>query len=166
MDRRVLVANFLETKDQSKISRVDGKVISQQQILSKPIQTNKNRFFEDDFLNKLTWNFVKYAGPLFCTAMLSTITYPLAVRVARSKRLFKLRDFYAIHISIAPFLAVIHINFFQLLLSYIRIKQKEKDLWDVKPNLEKEYRDVVECNLRQREITPGCEPYGYYFYQI
>ena len=51
-------------------------------------------------------------GPLFCTAMLGTITYPLAVRIARSKYLFRLRGFYAIHISIAPFLSLIHLNFF------------------------------------------------------
>jgi len=63
-------------------------------------------------MNKITINFLYYATPIFFTSMLATFTYPLAVRIARSKRLFKLRNFYAIHISIAPFLAYIHLNFY------------------------------------------------------
>ena len=39
-----------------------------------------------------------------------TVTYPLAVRVAR--RLFRLKGFYAIHLTIAPFLGVVHVNIF------------------------------------------------------
>jgi hypothetical protein len=88
------------------------------------------------FLNKLKWSIGYVTAPLFCTAMLGTITYPLAVKIARSKRLFKLRNFYAIHISIAPFLALIHINFFSFVQTMIRIKMIEMDFRDVKPNVE------------------------------
>ena len=54
--------------------------------------------------------------------MAGTITYPIAVRIARSKYLFKLRNFYAIHIAIAPFLALAHINIFAFVHAYMRIK--------------------------------------------
>ena len=46
------------------------------------------------------------------TALLGTFTYPKFVKLARSKRLLGLRNFYAIHFAIAPFLALIHLNFF------------------------------------------------------
>ena len=68
--------------------------------------------------------------PAFLTAMCGTITYPLMVRLARSKYLFKLRNFYAIHLSIAPFLALIHINIFSGIHTYMKIKQKEQDFDD------------------------------------
>ncbi len=65
--------------------------------------------------------------PVFITALCGTITYPIAVRIARSKYLFKLRNFYAIHISIAPFLAFAHINIFAGVHSYMRVKTIEAD---------------------------------------
>ena len=68
--------------------------------------------------------------------MLGTITYPIAVKIARSKRLFKLRNFYAIHVAIAPFLALIHINFFSFVQTMIRIKMTEKEFREVRPNVE------------------------------
>ena len=73
---------------------------------------NNNQFFANDLINNLARNFTYFAAPLFCTSMIGTITYPLAVRVA--KKAFKLRNFYSIHLTIAPFLALIHINFFAL----------------------------------------------------
>ena len=68
--------------------------------------------------------------PAFLTALCGTITYPLMVRLARSKYLLKLRNFYAIHLSIAPFLALIHINIFSGIHTYMRIKLKEQDFED------------------------------------
>jgi hypothetical protein len=53
--------------------------------------------------------------------MVATITYPIAVRIARS-RVFKLRNFYAIHVGIAPFLALVHVNIFAALLTFTKIK--------------------------------------------
>ena len=64
------------------------------------------------------------------TALVGTVTYPLAVRIARSKRLFKLRNFYAIHLAIAPFLAFIHINIFAGVHTLMRIKIKEEEFQD------------------------------------
>ncbi len=61
------------------------------------------------------------------TALCGTVTYPILVRVARSRYLFKLRNFYAIHASIAPFLALIHINIFSGVHAYMRIKIKESE---------------------------------------
>ena len=58
------------------------------------------------------------------TAMVGTITYPIAVRIARS-RLFKLRNFYAIHGAIAPFLALVHCNIFSFVQIYTKIKIRE-----------------------------------------
>ena len=54
-----------------------------------------------------------------------TFTYPIAVRIARG--LFKLRGFYAIHLSIAPFLALVHVNILGTTHMYFRIKQTEKE---------------------------------------
>ena len=68
--------------------------------------------------------------------MAGTITYPLAVRVARSKYLFKLRNFYAIHLAIAPFLALAHINIFALVHAYMRIKIQEEDYRLYNPKLQ------------------------------
>jgi hypothetical protein len=64
------------------------------------------------------------------TALAGTLTYPLAVRIARSRYLLKLRNFYAIHIAIAPFLAFAHINIFSAVNTYMRIKIKEEDFRD------------------------------------
>ena len=62
--------------------------------------------------------------------MAGTVTYPIAVRIARSRYLFKLRNFYAIHIAIAPFLAFAHINIFGGVHSYMKTKVKESDYRD------------------------------------
>ena len=71
-------------------------------------------------VNVSTW-----AVPTFATAMLGTFTYPRAVRLARSPRLLGLKNFYAIHFAIAPFLALIHLNFFSLLYGYFLINKIE-----------------------------------------
>ena len=81
-----------------------------------------NLFFENDFYNMLMMMFSYWGAPLFTTSMLATVTYPLAVRIARSKRLFKLRNFYAIHVSIAPFLGFIHLNAFIFVQTLIAVK--------------------------------------------
>ena len=57
--------------------------------------------------------------------MCGTVTYPIAVRI--SKRVFKLRGFYAINLSIAPFLALIHVNILGVTHMYFRIKVTEKE---------------------------------------
>ncbi len=58
---------------------------------------------------------------MLLTAMAGTITYPIAVRIARA-RPFKLRNFYSIHLSIAPFLALVHVNIFSAFFAYMKIK--------------------------------------------
>lgn len=63
--------------------------------------------------------------PVSLTMLCGTFTYPIAVRIAR--KVFRLRGFYAIHLSIAPFLAFTHINIFGTLHSYFRIKVKERE---------------------------------------
>ena len=57
--------------------------------------------------------------PLFFTAMLGTITYPLAIRIVRSKRLFGMKDKGLIHLTIAPFLSYIHLNFFSIVKAHM-----------------------------------------------
>jgi hypothetical protein len=56
--------------------------------------------------------------------MAATITYPIAVRIARS-RLFKLRNFYSIHLAIAPFLALVHVNIIGFFYIMTKIKFME-----------------------------------------
>ena len=74
---------------------------------------------------KNVWQFIV---PIFITALCGTVTYPIAVRVARSRYLFKLRNFYAIHIAIAPFLAFAHINIFAVFQTLMKIKLKEAEI--------------------------------------
>ena len=103
----MLVSNFLESKSQSKISRIGGQMLDQ-------TMTENNSF--NNFVN----NFKKFIIPATITMMCGTVTYPIAVRVA--KRVFRLKGFFAIHFSIAPFLAVVHVNIFGALHAYFRIK--------------------------------------------
>ena len=84
-------------------------------------------------------NVKKVLVPVFVTAMAGTITYPIAVRIARSKYLFKLRSFYAIHLAIAPFLAFAHVNIFFGVFTYLRITTMEGD-----------YRDFLAANPHAR----------------
>ena len=57
--------------------------------------------------------------------MCGTVTYPIAVRIV--KRIFRLRGFYPIHLAIAPFLALVHVNIFGVCHTYFRIKHIEKE---------------------------------------
>ena len=97
---------------------------------------------EDILRNKLLLNFSFFAAPIGMTAILGTFTYPRAVRIARSKRLLGLRNFYAIHFAIAPFLALIHLNFFALVQSYFKLKIHEVDFID-QTNLDKLKRKQI-----------------------
>ena len=68
--------------------------------------------------------------------MCATVTYPLAVRVAR--KIFKLRGFYSIHLAIAPFLALAHVNIFGVWHMYFKIKHTELEYETLKPHLVRE----------------------------
>jgi len=70
-------------------------------------------------------NFSYYTVPMGSTAILATFTYPFFVKIARSKRLLGLRNFYAIHIAIAPFMAFVNLNFFGFLQTIFQMKIKE-----------------------------------------
>lgn len=67
----------------------------------------------------------KWLLPATLTMLCGTVTYPIAVRIAR--KVFRLKGFYAIHLSIAPFLALVHVNIFGTLHSYFRLKIAERD---------------------------------------
>ena len=93
---------------------------------------------EDESVAKLPMmgfreNFLKLVLPAATTMLCGTFTYPVAVRVAR--RMFGLRGFYSIHISIAPFLAFIHVNIFGTLFALGRIKAIEYDYDRLAPKL-------------------------------
>ena len=77
---------------------------------------------------------------MFC----GTFTYPVAVRVAR--RVFKLRGFYAIHISIAPFLALVHINIFGTLHGFMRAKIAEQEYKRLAPLLKMQQSSLARKN--------------------
>ena len=156
-----MVSNFMENKAQADISRFGGQML---QAPSISVNDQAPGILNSKFALKLKHNLQLWALPLSMTAMLGTITYPLAVKVARSKRLLKLRNFYAIHASIAPFLAFIHINFFSFVQTIIRIKQTESEYRRLMKSYEQDYLDLVLCQSKQ--TTPGGEPYGLSFYQI
>ena len=134
MDRRLLVSNFLEGKSQARTSKFGGKMMA-----------DELKQEENEFSRKMLWNTGYFTIPIFSTAMLGTVTYPLAVRIARSKRLFKLRSFYAIHLAIAPFLALIHINFFSLVQTLFRIKLLEMEYRKFRPTLNQDMLDIMNC---------------------
>lgn len=78
-------------------------------------------------------NFYKLVLPAAATMFCGTFTYPVAVRVAR--KVFRLRGFYAIHISIAPFLALIHVNIFGTLHALGRVRAMEHEFERLAPHL-------------------------------
>ena len=81
-------------------------------------------------LQQFIGNATKIIFPIFITMMCGTVTYPIAVRIA--KRIFKLRGFYQIHLSIAPFLALVHVNIFGNSHMYFRIKHTEREYESVR----------------------------------
>lgn len=66
-----------------------------------------------------------------------TFSYPIAVKITR--KIFKLRGFYQIHLSIAPFLALFHVNVFGLTHAYLRIKLMEDEFETLKHLITKDY---------------------------
>lgn len=91
-------------------------------------------------------NVSKVIAPALITMMCATVTYPLAVRFV--KRVFGLRGFYAIHLTIAPILALIHVNIFGVSHTLFRIKHLEREFDAVKSNLrtEREYDSYATVN--------------------
>lgn len=82
---------------------------------------------------------------MFFTALCGTVTYPIAVRIARKG--FKLKGFYAIHLAIAPFLALVHVNILGVTSMYARIKVIEAEFDRMQPLLKQtnkldNFRDV------------------------
>ena len=114
-DRKLIISNFLESKDQSKVSKLGGQTLAGSSEDESPA--------ESVFVRGIKENFQKVVFPGMITMLCGTFTYPVAVRVAR--KIFRLRGFYAIHISIAPFLALIHVNIFATCHALFRAKCME-----------------------------------------
>ena len=102
----------METKKQSQISRLGGSMLDEAEAQKSPFTL---------FTDKLK----KWLLPASITMLCGTVTYPIAVRIAR--KVFRLKGFYAIHLAIAPFLALFHVNIFGTLHSYFRLKIAEND---------------------------------------
>ena len=113
LDRKLKTSNFLESREQAKVSKMGGALLES----------------TEDKTATFAWQFkancLKLIVPAFLTMLTGTFTYPIAVRVARS-RPFRLRGFYAIHAGIAPFLAFIHVNVFAAWHQYFKIKLTEE----------------------------------------
>jgi hypothetical protein len=103
---------MLESKAQSRISRLGGEMMSDKVVHKSPIAV---------FFDKMQ----QWMLPVSLTMLCGTFTYPIAVRIAR--KVFRLKGFYAIHLSIAPFLGLVHTSIFGVLHSYSRIKIIERD---------------------------------------
>lgn len=95
--------------------------------------------------------------------MCGTITYPIAVRIAR--KVFRLKGFYAIHFAIAPFLAAVHVNIFAGLHAYFRIKIIEKEF---ERNLRSQKLSVEMQNFIQdrHENVPACDYIHASYYKV
>lgn len=105
--------NLLESKAQAKVSAVGGSLLS-----DETLDVSRLTLFTDKIKT--------FILPGFATMMCGTVTYPLAVKIARS-RLFKLRGFYAIHLAIAPFLGFVHVNILGIFHAYATIKVMERN---------------------------------------
>ena len=147
-DRKKFVSNFLETGEQSKVSSLGGATLSSSSYLTDEDKTAK-------VLTKFAGNAGSLILPIAVTMLCGTVTYPIAVRIAR--KVFKLRGFYAIHLSIAPFLALAHVNIFGVSQAYCWIKLMERDFEQLKPllaregKLENPYKTYE--SLRQIKVT-------------
>ena len=120
-ERKLLVSNFLESKEQSRISKLSGVTL-----------TNTSDINQDNqMLNRFISNASQTIAPLAITMMCGTFTYPIAVRIA--KRVFRLRGFYPIHFSIAPFLGLVHVNVFGTVQTYFMIKVMEREFEMLRP---------------------------------
>lgn len=97
------VGNLLESSKQAEISKLGGKLFDENNIV-------KSNF--SNYLDILRVWVLSATLTMLC----GTVTYPIAVRIAR--KIFRIRGFYAIHISIAPFLAFVHTNIFGTSLAY------------------------------------------------
>ena len=83
-ERKMLTTNFLESKDQSKVSRLGGA------SLSANVEFKDNG--SSNVITKFVDNSSKFLLPITITMLCGTVTYPIAVRIAR--RIFRLRGFY------------------------------------------------------------------------
>ena len=95
---------------------------------------------------------MKLVLPGALTMFCGTFTYPVAVRIAR--RIFGLRGFYPIHISIAPFLALIHVNIFGVLHTLGRIRAIEMEHDRLQPYLRDSQLEAY-SNLTQLRTLHG-----------
>lgn len=140
LDRKVLVGNFMESQEQARLSRFGGDMLARVEnastvdaALSKDANSMDHLFAEH-----IKANMLKLIAPIFITTMTASVTYPLAVRIVRGWP-FRVRGYYAIHFSIAPFLALINVNVFGVSHGYFRIKLVEADFRSVEREIVKDY---------------------------
>ena len=108
------------------------------------LSESKTQDAYSQIINQLVSNTYKVIVPVFMTLMCATVTYPLAVRIAR--KVFKLRGFYAIHLAIAPFLALVHVNILGCSHMYFRIKNAEREFDQLNMPVAKEYTSYAAIN--------------------
>ena len=151
-ERKLIVSNFLESKEQSRISRFGGQMLS-----ASGKGEDQGDIAGSQGLSMLGFreNFLKLVMPAAATMFCGTFTYPIAVRVAR--RVFGLRGFYAIHISIAPFLALIHVNIFGTLHALGRVRAMEHDYDRLAPSLRKSSNSVSSFKQLRKLINQAKE---------
>jgi hypothetical protein len=69
-------------------------------------------------------NLSRVLGPFFFTAMFATISYPLLIRISKK---IGFSGFYSMHLSIAPFMALINVFLFSGSKEYFDIKHREHE---------------------------------------
>jgi len=111
MSRRLYVSNFTESTQQGRASSLSGEMGNQSLEQESTVAAFRR-------------NFSQFAIPFTLSAMTATFTYPIAVRIARK---CGLRGFYAIHISVAPFLAWVNLVTFNASRTYMKIKERERE---------------------------------------
>ena len=116
--RHLYVSNFLESSAQGRVSQVAGEMLSQ------PTTEQATASKSSRVLHRFKNNFLQVLVPFTSAVLVSTVTYPLAVRFV--KRAFGFRNFYAIHCAIAPLLAFVNVHIVAITGTLVSIKVREE----------------------------------------
>ena len=127
LERKLIVGNLLESQSQARISKTGGEFLTQNVTSKSSANSDESNDVGNKlFTDQLKANMLNFTMPLLTTLMVSSVSYPLAIKIIKS-RLFGLRNWYAVHLAIAPFLALINVIVFGMTHGYFRIKVREQD---------------------------------------
>ncbi|CAI2372622.1 unnamed protein product [Moneuplotes crassus] len=133
-DNRLYTSNYLQNKTQTKKASFGLPTFS----------SSNESSIQKDVLKMYLNRVCCFLLPIGVTGLSATFTYPIAVRLVKS--LFKIRDFYAIHLAISPIMVFININVFGTLRGIMNVKIKEAEYEEYKQEVQ-QYKDQNKDHL-------------------